>query len=397
MKKAFVTTSLAAACALTATGALGQEEAPIDMEVESVPGFEGTLSTPAGAARAKERFEQGRAISDKAIAAGFKGEIVIDMGDLLLVNAVSPDLAREGYGTVNGETVRWPFASVSKQKVAARIASELDAGDFSLDTKISEFVNGLSRGGVPVPTFRQLLQHRSGLRNPEDTPKGANGWPEFYNKPGEYGLDWCLKGRSAPPSEGWTYNNCDYIVLAAAFDELSYESWQYMMGVGALDTDGGTTNAIRQEVITKENVDTFFKMRAPEADVLPSYEASRALGGGLMDIVFGNWSLMSTYESSLNNGGAMAAFWQGDPKLGYMALGHWVFSVQPDQCDAPVVVSQRKGEIGRYQLENIMLPELKRSMVFATAEAGSFAFGEIWAKEGFLYEAVGQLACGDTL
>jgi len=104
---------------------------------------------------------------------------------------------------------------------------------------------------------------------------------------------------------------------------------------------------------------------------------------------------MKRYESDIEEGGAKAAFWKGDHDLGFMALGHWVFTVQPKQCDAPVVVSQRKGEIGRYQLENIMLPQLKRSMVFATAEAGTFEFGEVWSKEGFLYEAVGQLACGD--
>ncbi|MEO0872777.1 MAG: serine hydrolase domain-containing protein, partial [Pseudomonadota bacterium] len=315
---------------------------------------------------------------------------------LVLVNAVSPDLKREGYGSLNAEPVRWPFASVTKQKVAERIAGELDAIGLSLDTPISEFVPRMSRFKGPVPTFRQLLQHRSGLRNPNDTPRGQNGWADFYNKPNEYGLDWCLQERSAPPAKGWDYNNCDYIVLGAAFDELSFENWKYMMGQGALDAENGSANQVRQIAITTENVQSFYRMASPEAEVLPSFEAAGALGGGLMDIAFGNWALMNDYEEALERGGAKAAFWKGDPALGYMALGHWVFSVQPEKCDAPVVVSQRKGEIGRYQLENIMLPELKRSMVFATAEAGTFEFGEIWAKEGFLYEAVGRLACGDT-
>lgn len=376
--------------------ALAQSETvPVDMSVESAQEFDGTIARRPGAKRVDERVAAGKTITDRAFALGFAGEILIDMGDLLLLNAVSPDLAREGYGTVNGETVRWPFASITKQKVAARMADELDAGGFSLDTPISEFVPDISEGDAPVPSLRQLLQHRSGLRNPDDTPMGANGWNAFYNKPSEYGLQWCLEGRSAPSDKGWRYNNCDYIVLGAAFDELSFENWQYMLGIGSLDAGGGNQNLVRQIVITKDNVDSFFKMAPPEANVLPNYEAAGALGGGLSDIVFENWSMMQGYEEAIERGGAKADFWKGDPELGYMALGHWVFTVQPEQCDAPVVVSQRKGEIGRYQLENIMLPELKRSMVFATAKAGAFEFGEIWAQQGFLYEAVGTLACGD--
>ncbi|MEM6494232.1 MAG: serine hydrolase domain-containing protein [Pseudomonadota bacterium] len=389
---------LALSAILCSVTALAQSETvPVDMSVESAPEFDGTIARQPGAERVEERVAAGKTISQRAFAQGFTGEILVDMGDLLLLNAVSPDLAREGYGTVDGDTVRWPFASITKQKVAARIADELDAGGYSLDTPISEFVPGLGKDGVPVPTMRQLLQHRSGLRNPNDTPMGANGWNAFYNKPDEYGLEWCVKGRSSPPETGWSYNNCDYIVLGAAFEELSFENWQYMLGIGSLDAGGGNQNLVRHIVITKDNVDTFFRMAAPEANVLPNYEAAGALGGGLSDIVFENWSMMRGYEEAIEHSGAKAEFWKGDPKLGYMALGHWVFTVQPEQCDAPVLVSQRKGEIGRYQLENIMLPELKRSMVFATTQAGAFEFGEIWTQQGFLYEAVGTLACGDRM
>ncbi|MEO1730431.1 MAG: serine hydrolase [Pseudomonadota bacterium] len=367
---------------------------PMDISVVEADDFDGTISTPEGAKRISIRVKVANALSAKAIDGGFQGEIVIDMGELMLINAVSPDLAREGYGSINGEPPLWPFASVTKQKLAARLTDELDAYDVSLDTRISEFVPGIGGKGVPVPTIRQLLQHRSGLRNPDDTPIGPNGWPEFYNKPAEYGLEWCLNGRAAPPAKGWSYNNCDYIVLGAAFDELSFESVEYMLGAGALASDDQSNSPTGQTFINDDNASDFFRMGAPEQDVIPAYGASAALGGTLIDIVFSNWSLMQGYENALEKGKAKAAFWKGDPNLGYMALGHWVFDVEHPSCDAPIKVSQRKGEIGKFRLENIMLPELKRSMVFATFEPG-FEFGEIWAKQGFLYDAVGQLACGD--
>ena len=373
--------------ALTFSGALAQDTAPVSMDVETAPDLDGTISIPADAKRVAPRVAAARSITKAAFEAGFSGEVVVDMGGLLMINAVSPDLARQGYGEIDGERLLWPYASVTKQVLAAKLVAELDAGGYSLDTPISEFVEGFGGSQAPVPTVRQLLQHRSGLRNSDQTPKGANTWPDFYNNPGEYGLDWCLEDRAVPPAEGWSYNNCDYIVLGAAFDELSFEDWQYLLG-----SEEETNSA--PFVITARNVDRFYGMTGPERDTIPAYGAAAALGGTLEALTFQNWERMQSYKEDIAAGGARAAFWQGDPMLGYMALGHWVFDVEHPSCEAPIKVSQRKGGIGRYQLENIMLPELGRSMVFATAKAG-FEFGEIWMRQGVLYDAVGALACGD--
>jgi len=382
------------ALGLAFSGALAQdtasvETAPVAMDVETATGLDGTISIPADAARVGPRVSGARAITDAAFTAGFSGEIVVDMGGLLMVKAVSPDLASEGLGQIGGAPILWPYASVTKQILAAKMVAELDAGGYSLDTPISEFVEGFRASDGTIPTIRQLLQHQSGLRNPAETPTGANTWPDFYNKPGEHGLEWCLKGRSAPPAEGWTYNNCDYIVLGAAFDELSFEEWQYLLAASEQKT--GNVFAI-----TADNASTFYDLaKGPEASTIPAYGASAALGGSLETLIFQNWARMKSYENDMTAGGARAAFWQGDPGLGYMALGHWVFDVDHPSCEAPIKVSQRKGGIGRYQLENIMLPELGRSMAFATAKAG-FEFGEIWMRQGALYDAVGALACGDA-
>ncbi|MDJ0642285.1 MAG: serine hydrolase [Erythrobacter sp.] len=339
-------------------------------------------------------FAQAQKIQQFAFSLGFKGEIAIDMGDLQMSIAVSPDMEREGYVPLVGESALWPYASVTKQILAARLLGELAIENTSLDTPISRFVPGISRRGGRVPTIRELLQHRSGLRNPEDTPKEENGWPAFYNNPDEYGLDWCLRGRSAPPKTGWSYNNCDYIVLGAAFDELSYESVEYMLagqeGIVFEEGDDEGRKLVERAFIRPENTGQFYAMRSPESEVLPGYGASGALGGTLQDMIFFNWNVMYKYGQPDD---PMVEMWKGDPALGFMSLGQWVFETQPQGCDAPVVVAERKGEIGQYRMHNIMLPELKRSMVLATVDP-KFEFGEIWAGEGFMAKAVAMLACG---
>lgn len=329
-----------------------------------------------------------------AFQRGFSGQIALSLGGFSVVNTVSPDLAREGYNPPEGEELFWPLASLTKQRLAWQMAQELDAGGLPLDTKISEFVPQITRD-QPIPSIRQLLQHRSGLRNPNDTPVGPDGWPEFYTQSEKYGLEWCLKGRSAPPAEGWSYNNCDYIVLGAAFEELRYETVEYMLAISpqtSCPEGEECKKVIRTRFVTPATVDTFFAMRSPEREALPGYGASGALGAPLLDVAAFNDSIMEGYQTAQ---GATREFWQGNSALGYMALGHWVFTVQPEGCDAPVKVSQRKGGIGQYRLENIMLPELRRSMVFATIDP-DFEFGEIWTGDGFLRKAVAALACGDT-
>ena len=379
--------------AISGALALAQETAPVAMRVESAKAFKGTISKPVDGRNINARAKAGEAIATATLASGFKGEIMIDMGGLLLVNAVSPDLDAQGYGELDGPPVLWPFASVTKQVLAARITEELDANGYSLNTPISEFVPQIE-GGKDAPSVRQLLQHRSGLRNPDDTPVSANTWPEFYNKPAEYGLEWCLKGRSAPPTEGWVYNNCDYIVLGAAFDELSFEDADTMLTTGnfGAKTDADLATPV---MLTQQNIGGYFAMATPESLTIPAYGASAAMGGTLMDLAVFNWTLMKGYEEDLANGGARAEFWKGDPSLSMMALGQWVFDVEHEACDGPVKVAQRKGQIGRYRLESVMLPELGRSVIFATTDP-SFEFGEIWARSGALYDTVGTLACGDT-
>ena len=390
------------ALSLLATGAvaMAQDTAPVAMEVETATRFKGTISIPEGANNARSRAQAGESLVENALAAGFTGEIMVDMGGLLLVNAVSPDLEEQGFGELNGKPVLWPWASITKQVLAARMTEELDANGFTLDTPISEFVPNIGsavKGDAPAPTMRQLLRHQSGLRNPDDTPKGANTWPDFYNKPGEYGLQWCLQGRSAPPAQGWSYNNCDYIVLGAAFDELSFETPQVMLTTGYFGSKEDTDQAT-PIMLTSDTIGRYYKMAGPKAGperaTIPNYGASAALGGSLMDLAVFNWNLMKAYEDDIASDGARAEFWKGDPALGSMALGQWVFELQHDACPAPITVVQRKGGIGTYALESVMLPALGRSMIFATTDP-QFDFGEIWTKSGPLYDAVGTLACGD--
>lgn len=119
----------------------------------------------------------------------------------------------------------WPWASVTKQVMAVAVMQQVEKGKLDLDAAADKYLPALA-GDAQAPTIRQLLQHQSGLRNPDDTPEDATGIPDFYTT-GPSGIDFCLKDRTAPSENGWRYNNCDFIVLGAVLESVTGDpcSW----------------------------------------------------------------------------------------------------------------------------------------------------------------------------
>ena len=94
----------------------------------------------------------------------------------------------------------FPWASVTKQAVAVMVMQDVEDGRIALDAPASRYMREL-RAGPRSPTVRQLLQHRSGLRDPNDAP-------DFYTG-GPTGIEWCLGARGSPSGERRSRWGCD--------------------------------------------------------------------------------------------------------------------------------------------------------------------------------------------
>ena len=236
---------------------------------------------------------------------------------------------------------------------------------------------------MPSPTIRQLLQHRSGLANPDDSPPDATGFPSFYSD-GPTGLDWCLADRTAP-SDQWRYNNCDYIVLGAILENVTGTPIEALLEKRIAIPSGWRDTALLRAGSARD-----YAGRDPTYTTrIARYGTSAALVGPLADMLRFDRALMA---GRLIGPKARAAMWQGDPQLGYMALGQWVFEAPLAGCDAPVRIVERRGAIGKYQVRNIILPQRDMALALATAD-GEFDFGEIWTGSGALHDALAALAC----
>ena len=276
----------------------------------------------------------------------------------------------------------WPWASVTKQVVAVLMMQQVEAGTLTLDSPVSDWI---ALDGAASPTIRQLLQHGSGLRNPDDSPVDANGVPDFYST-GPSGVEWCLAGRSAPPAGGWSYNNCDYIVLGAVLKSVTGRPISALFGerLRAAGVQGPMLATRRPRSLARSGAEFPFD--------ISRYGASAGILGSVNDILAFDRALL---DGRFLSPEARTEMWDSDPALGYMALGQWVYEVPLSGCDGVVRIVERRGAIGGYQLRNFILPEMDMALVIAVKDE-SFDFGDLWQQQGRSFDILSAAACGDA-
>ncbi|WP_375398567.1 serine hydrolase domain-containing protein [uncultured Sphingomonas sp.] len=330
-------------------------------------------------------------ITAAAAASGFAGEILVGEGDRIVIDrsfgltvprpagAAAPD-----GGFAPGAA--WPWASVTKQVVATLVMQQVADGRIALDVPAGRYLPLLA-GKVAGPTVRQLLQHRAGLRNPDDTPVGPNGFPAYYTA--RYPtLGWCLGGRKAAGGK-WRYNNCDYVVLGALLQQVTGQTVPALYAERIARPLGLHAQFVAPDDLLRLDWPGGGGVTADERPVFARFGAAGGLAGTARDLV--------TFDQALLHGrllpaAARAEMWRGDPGLGFEALGQWSFDAKLKGCPTPVKIIERRGGIGRFQARNILLPDQDMSIVIFT-NRGDFDFGEVWQGKGFSYDLLSAAAC----
>lgn len=309
---------------------------------------------------------------------GFLGAITVSTGE----GPIEFGSLSSGPDTAPGAHRAWPWASVTKQVLAVLVMQQVEAGAIDLDAPAEDYLPALT-SKVASPTIRQLLQHRSGLNNPDDSPTDATGVPSFYSD-GPTGLDWCLADRTAPTQE-WRYNNCDFIVLGAILENVTGAPIEALLEQRIGVPSGWTGTGLLRGGSARdfEGRDLAYTAR------IARYGSSAALVGPLEDMVRFDSALLS---GKLLSDASRATLWESDPALGYMALGQWVFEAPLEGCDTPVKMVERRGNIGKYQVRNIIMPDRDIAMALVTDQE-DFDFGEIWSGSGAMYKALSAAAC----
>ena len=275
----------------------------------------------------------------------------------------------------------WPWASVTKQVVAVMVMQEVEAGKLALDVPVSTYLNDWPMGGREAPTLRQLLQHQSGLYDPEDDAGFV------WDTAAPIDPMMCVAQRQTAPGGAFNYNNCDFLLVGRILE-------------ASTGTDMPTLFETRFRKPLKMKKARFAYSRIllgpttgrPGAEGIEHYGAAGGLVGTPEDLLKFDRALMS---GKLLSEQSRAEMWRGDPDLGYTALGQWDATLPLAGCSEPVRIIERRGAIDGYQARNFILPDLGIAIVaFVGRSEGQYDFGEPWSQSGLSYELLSAAACG---
>lgn len=267
----------------------------------------------------------------------------------------------------------WPWASVSKQITAVIAMQEVERGRLELDGTLADVLPAFQGPTRDTVTVRQLMMHTSGLPNPDDSPPGLRGPHDA--------LGFCAGAPKAPAGERFEYNYCDTIVLAAVLERVTRKPFAKLLQQRIAKPLGLKTLAMDGDIALRRFGTT--------PTINGSYGASGAMGGSLRDLLTFDRALM---QGKLLSPASLAVLWQGEPKLGYVALGAWSFPMQLPGCKGEVALVERRGHIGRVQVRNVLAPELGR-VVILVSDDPDLEYGEIWQGAGVTFEAVARAFC----
>lgn len=316
------------------------------------------------------------------------GTIAIDYGDGGHANLSLPaEALRFSAATV------WRWASVTKQVVALLVMQEVEAGRVDLDAPAGRYLHGVTLPGGDGVTVRRLLNHSSGLFDPEDGPKNAGGIPLTYlrtSPPPAKGLDpQCLTPSGRAPGAGFRYNNCDYVVLGALLAAVTGQSFATLVQTRIAAPLGLKSLRVLQPDDHDDVTGTDGK-GGTDATIDPGRFGSAAnLAGTPADLLRFDRALI---DGRLLGKAATATMWAGDPKLGYAALGAWSYPVKLKGCDADQHIVERRGAVGNVQVRNLIAP--KRGVAIVVFVDSSVPdFGEPWQGKGLTYDLLQAALC----
>lgn len=286
---------------------------------------------------------------------------------------------------------KWRWASVTKQVIATLVMQEVAARRIDLDKPVATYLPNFASANAGRITVRQLLRHQTGLPNPDDTAASPEAIPA-YDTSGYKGNRDPLTGYCAGPVKGlpggnWSYNNCDYVIAGALLEAVTGKSWQTlvrtrisarlgMVSVGAYPT-------------SKPTVVGTIDGRPDTGYDLTAFGAAAGLYGTALDLWRFDRALM---KGKLLPGKARAEMWDGQAKLGSIALGQWSFSAPLKGCQYPARIIERRGQIGGVQVRNFILPEWD-IVVIVFADHARMDFGEVWQGKGFSYDLLSAATC----
>lgn len=334
------------------------------------------------------------AVMAREHAAGrFDGVVLVGQGDTLVFQRAI-GLADRAEQRPHSLDQPWRWASVSKQVTALMVMQQVEQGRLGLDIRLSTLLPNFKAPWAAQITVRQLLQHTSGLPNPDAAPSFYTAQFKSDAGPVDAALAYCSGAPVGEPGLRFSYNNCDTLVLQAVLERLTQRPYAQLLH----DTVAGPLQLSSLRVAGAAGPQTaapaqplgYLDAKTAEPALnLATFGAGGALVGTAQDLWRFDRALL---QNRLLNDTSTRTLWQGEPKLGYVALGAWSFPAPLAGCSGAVALVERRGQIGGVQVRNLLAPALGRALIVFSNTAAT-EFGEIWQGRGLMHEMASAAFC----
>lgn len=327
------------------------------------------------------------ALEARAGAAGFDGVLLIgeaDGGHRIIpigTDPVAPDAV-------------WRWASITKQLAAVIAMQEVERGQLDLDAPVSSYWPDWRAPNARRIRIRDLVTHKSGLPQPDESTPDDDGVPAFYRSaavaPAESAAGYCAgPARAAPPAE-FEYNNCDTIVLAEVLARITGKPFDALLRERITRPLGMTSVGLFGLAARHGHVQPIGEAR--EVDPLINLGANGASAGA-----YGTIEDLWRFDRALLDGQLLSAasreaMWTSSADNGFLNFFQWTYPAPLAGCPGPVRIVERQGLVGGIENRNWLLPESGRVLILLSRKRPT-ELGDPWQGKGFAFDLLSTVAC----
>lgn len=322
-----------------------------------------------------------------------------DFSGVVMVGEKGETLFATAQGSADREAGRslslydsWRWGSVTKMVTAILVLQEVEKGRLALDRPLAEQAPEFAGEPAGKASLRQLLQHTSGIANPDRGPTDAQGVPLLFSADQSVRTDpraACAAAAHADPGAAFDYNNCDYIVLGRLLEAKTGKSLRELFK-DRIAAPAGMRGVDFLPGSCEERVKGYAGPDTPEPRVNPSaYGAAGALCGAPRALQAFAAAAMA---GKLISAPMRAEMRKSDASLGYAGLGVWSYEAALSGCASPVSLVERRGAIGGIETRLLMAPALERSLIIFSNRT-DVALGELWTGEGLTHALASAAFC----
>ena len=352
----------------------------------------GAVSAPAQAAPAESQTRAIRRVVQDYHARGrFDGVVLVLRRDRVVYEG-GFGLADRGRGLPNTPRTPYRICSITKQFTSLLVMQMVQAGRLKLGVVVTDYLPEFSRGTGGKITLKDLLNHTSGLPQPDAV------FPGFYQKTDPRLASAAYVTRAyrsvpllSPPGVKFSYNNADYLVLQTILERVSGQSYARllkdrilrplgMQHTGLLTRDDLPRNQARGYVQEKGHLvaEPYFH--------LANFGAAGAIYSTAEDLR--RWDRALDTDRLLSRPFREIMF-TADRKLGYVALGSWVYPGSLPGGVKPLLV-ERDGEIGAFNTLNLRAPDDGYDVILLS-NTDTADFGQVYMRKGMPYDILKAL------